>query len=508
VTKHLSDLLFEIHNDDIWRLIHPVSSFWSINRRDSDEMPPFHYAVKSPEILAYEMHDCDLPLRCDDATEKSSFLSKSKTVQELQKQSQVQHILLPTISLACILLAWTMKILSTSRRGGALKENAPQSPIEKLEKSNSTRRLRAGIFSRFRQSSADLSSKRKSCVYVSWKKYEQLSSQPSSPPRYNEGIVLKGNRDDDDVSARNKMLRASSIATAEVTIPTDRSMDTSRESSVCQEGEASFLQATETLIETREVLISTVDGQIETQQQECILVDMHQVNAEDYIHRVLGSEESISTAPDTFGEVVEVDSDSLDSHSPSTDSSPIFSNEDRQIDEIKTPPQGDVIEERSELDGDEASIPFDEEQEEDEEREDDDDEEGDYCSDIDEEVESLRDADKGIALLQSLFLSDLEEDDDESSFADDYSYDEEDIRRSNENTFSSALDMFEEFAAESIYSASVLFLGPPEAPKKRRSEKNQQKTVQKKDVALESSPCDILEQNPTSLILQRSVLSS
>lgn len=363
-----------------------------------------------------------------------------------------------------------MKILHRSIRGEAQKESsAAQLQVEKP----ATRRLRAGVFCSFRRSSGELSRK-KFGVDVSWKKYEQRRPEAPSPSPYKGDVAFKANEGgDEDDSARTCFLWFSSIATAEMTIPTDGSMGatTSTNSSLCREGDASFLQATETFIETKEVLIPTVDGQIEAQRQECTVTDMHHLDAVTIGRRLLDEEDASSVALDDF----KVDEDEKadcqsqqSSRSEGTNGAVFFSDEGSQVDDIGVGHEQEETEDIFELDAD-MSVPYDDEQE----REGDDDENvSDYDDEYDEE--SREDAKKGATMLQSLFLSGLPDDDYESSFAEDQSYDG-DSRTSKEGTFASAFDAFEEFAAESIYSASLLFLGPPEAEKKRKKRKNRRR---------------------------------
>ena len=69
--------------------------------------------------------------------------------------------------------------------------------------------------------------------------------------------------------------------------------------------------------------------------------------------------------------------------------------------------------------------------------------------------------------MQSLFLSDLPEDDDESSFPEEIDLE----YAQNRSPLGSALDALEDFAAESIYSASLLFMGPAELEERRMVKK-------------------------------------
>jgi hypothetical protein len=183
-----------------------------------------------------------------------------------------------------------------------------------------------------------------------------------------------------------------------------------------------------------------------------------------------------------------------------------FSDEDSQFDfkclEENKDDEGEVNVD----DDDDDSVPFDEDEdkEQDEEQEESDEEYASDYEEVEEEEESLKDADKGVALLQSLFLSDLpdDDDDDESSYGDD----DGGSKIVGENKFASALDAFEEFAAESIYTASLLLLGPPE-PVMKRQTRATRKLSQKVCVSLPSvgdnSRCD-----PQQVVLQKTILSS
>jgi hypothetical protein len=356
-----------------------------------------------------------------------------------------------------------MKILPRTRRNEEQKDPESQLQVGKP----SSRIVRAGFFNRFRRSSLLEKHGKKEGVCVSWKKYEELGVRSPSPSQCDEDSNANQG---DEVSARSKMLRASSIATAEMSIPTDGSTGAtaSMESSVCQEGETSFLHETEASMETKEVLISTVDGQIETQRQEYILTDMHQVGAETHDQRLKVDEDN-SVALIAYDEDKESEETDLISHllsmsseSHCSDDSSLFSEDESRVD-ANGVKEGESMEENVDRDDDDSN-PFEEDQ--DEEREEYNEE---YMSDYeedDEEEESLKDADKGVALLQFLFL----DDDDESSYADDTSYDGGSTVIS-EGTFASALNAFEVFAAESIYSASVLFLGTPEPVQKRKTRK-------------------------------------
>jgi hypothetical protein len=335
-----------------------------------------------------------------------------------------------------------------------------------------TRIVRASFFCRFRRSSGVEASGKKAGAHVSWKKYDQLGVRPSSPSPCDEVLDSKY-KQGVGAADRTNILRASSTATTDSSIPTDGSTGAtdSTESSLCQEGETSFCQETETLTvtETKEVLIPMVDGQIETQRQEYILTDMHQVGAETQDQQ-LQVDKVNSFSPVAFEEdkeMEETDFRSQRSVSQGSENSSAFSDEESQFD-AKGIEANEGIEKSVDVDDDDEddddTFLFDEEQ--DEEREEYDEE---FPSDDEEEEEdevSLKNADKGVALLQSLFLSDLPDDDDEYTYA--YAYDDGDSTTFRKSTFASALDAFEEFAAESIYSASLLFLGPPEPVDKRK----------------------------------------
>ncbi|KAG7374130.1 hypothetical protein IV203_013225 [Nitzschia inconspicua] len=316
-----------------------------------------------------------------------------------------------------------------------------------VAKSSSTRKLRAGIFSRFRRSSVESSSVSKKSA---WKRCEEFEPV-TTPSQIEQDFFFKGNPVYDNFAVRNNMMRASSYAATETSIPTDGSMGatTSTESSLCQDGDSSFLlQATETLIETREILIPTADGQIETQQQECILVDMKYLDSDsDFSQQLLHEEDSRSTALDDFKENIEITSLSQGSQIDECESCSSSSDEKfrKGIAEIE--------------DDDDTSVSSDDQQ-----NEGGDDEEEDSFSDCQEEVETLRDANKGIALLQSFFLQDG--DDDEYSFDDDFSC-EEGRNITDESTFTSTFDKLEDLAAESIYSASLFLLGTTEVERRK-----------------------------------------
>jgi hypothetical protein len=198
-----------------------------------------------------------------------------------------------------------MKILHIARSDELQKDSGPKLTVGKPL----NRIARARFFSRFRRSSVVETSEKKAGVHVSWKKNEHLDVGPSSLFQYNQDCDSNTNANQDDgVSALTNIICASSIATAETSIPTDGSTDatTSTESSFCQERENSFLHETDTSMETKEVLIPTVDGQIETQRQEYILTDMHQVGAETHDQR-LQLEEDNSFAPFAFDDDMKID---------------------------------------------------------------------------------------------------------------------------------------------------------------------------------------------------------
>ncbi|KAL3907325.1 MAG: hypothetical protein SGARI_003592 [Bacillariaceae sp.] len=162
------------------------------------------------------------------------------------------------------------------------------------------------------------------------------------------------------------------------------------------------------------------------------------------------------------------DSQSVESHiSASSHSSDGSFDEDNEVDLEENESPSEIL-----------SVPSDEGEEE-EGNED----ELDIFSDIDdeeedEEEESLPQAEKGVAFLQSLFLADLpEDDDDESSFPEEIDLEYE----QNRSPLGSALDALEDFAAESIYSASLLFMGPAELEERRMLKKMSSKKSIVKD---------------------------
>jgi hypothetical protein len=389
----------------------------------------------------------------------------------------------PTTTSPAVVKTYASKMIKRFKRS-ATREALVEEVVAPLDK---PRHLRAGVFTRFRKS--DNQDTKKTGSF--WKHRRD--------PVPTQGVVLFKSKNDDHLvvtaqtsQTNSNIFRASSIATAEVTIPTDGSMgattNADSSSSCLHEGDASFFQATETLIEIKDVLIPTADGQIETQRQECIVSDMHRLDEEASYD---DDETSESQRPFDFVLDMPVDEPSksskvepFDFHFASAEielSSVVVAEADENEDgdtqsaDSQTSASSYSSNDSSEKEEEEAdavfqdflSVPSDEEKEAIVP------EENDIFSDFEEEEESLPHAEKGVAFLQSLFLSDLPDDDDESS-----SPYESDLESEPSRTpFGSALDALEDFAAESIYSASLLFMGPAELDERRFLKKQKSKKV-------------------------------
>ncbi|KAL3917530.1 MAG: hypothetical protein SGILL_004669 [Bacillariaceae sp.] len=415
------------------------------------------------------------------------------------------------------------------KRNNSKREAPAGDVVTQLEK---PRRPRAGVFTRFRKSSIRKGTKKRKNVVVLFP--AKTEDQPASSTTASATASSTS-------TSYDKILRESSVASADATISADgTSMDSAADSSLStspscqqQDGDAPFFPTVETLHETKEVLIPTTDGQIETQRQECRLSGMHKLNEqkkeqehEDHVaglcddsalqqpqqphdtildvptvssvaleeeeeepfdvqldtSRVVRTALCDSVKPAAFQlelDTVEVEisdpivelieendeedclSESTDAHSDAASAASPASADTNE----GTLRNEEADQEDQTLTEDSISVPSDEDECNDEEEEEDEEEEADCFSDFDEEeeAESLRPSEKGAAFLQDLFLSDLP-DDDETYIPEELYLEAE---RNSRTPFTFAMDALEDFAAESIYSASLLFMEPVEVEEKR-----------------------------------------
>eukprot|EP00539_Tryblionella_compressa_P000946 CAMPEP_0178740248 /NCGR_PEP_ID=MMETSP0744-20121128/4483_1 /TAXON_ID=913974 /ORGANISM="Nitzschia punctata, Strain CCMP561" /LENGTH=418 /DNA_ID=CAMNT_0020392997 /DNA_START=17 /DNA_END=1273 /DNA_ORIENTATION=- len=338
-------------------------------------------------------------------------------------------------------------------------------------------------------------------------------------------------------SAGTAMLRASSIATAEVTIHTEESFmtrdvsflregnasfleaaevtiqtDTSLQSpdtSFLREGNASFLQATEADCsinhETDLVSIASVEVQFQEQFKVLHIVQEDQGKQVESIYDVacpndliVEDEEedghpksgeramsAISNSPsleedeneDSDGDESNSDEESVSDDSKSAESKDEDSN--NETEESDSSFDSDEDEDNTCVDSRLSSMPGNEDE--------------DTSQSTGEENSILR-AEKGVMFLQSLLLPDEEDSEFGGSFFND---DDGKFVQDDKMLYtSSAWDTIEKKAAESIYSASLLFLGADEIDDRRKPQKPRERN--------ESSVSTVCKPRPP--LLKRSIL--